>query len=117
LEQAAFPANLHLKILVDLTRLYGIQPQEDPLHVSNYLDLETGQFTSVRPGHGFYADAEQTRLFRALGGMNFAEAQALSLSRASRNEMLNRLIEYYQIRYPGLNKLNSRDVFESIFDA
>lgn len=117
LEQATYPANLHLKILVDLTRFYGIQPQEDPLHAATYLDLETGRFVAIRPGHPYHTSPEQTRLFQTLSGMNFAEAQALNVSRQLRSEMLDRLIEYYQIRYPGLNKLNSRDVFESIFDA
>lgn len=116
LERAQHPANFHLKILVDLAGFYGIAPHGTTLGAP-YLDLEQGRFLSSPPAHAYVANPEETALLQQLSGMDFVECQALNADRRLRKTLLDRLIEYFGMRLPGVNALNSRDVLETVFDV
>lgn len=116
LERAQHPANFHLKILIDLAGFYGIAPHGTATQAP-YLDLEHGRYLAHPPAHAYVAGPEETALLSQLSGMNFVECQALNADRQLRNALLDKLIEYFAMRLPGVNALNSRDVLETVFDA
>jgi DNA repair protein RecO (recombination protein O) len=48
--------------------------------------------------------------------MNFRNAGMFAMSRFERNRILDRLLEYYRLHFPGLGTVNSLDVLRTMFD-
>jgi len=108
-------SNFHLVFLLKLTRYLGFEPNQDDGKV-NYFDLMNGVFLNEKPAHAHFTLPEiSADLIRALNA-DYSTMHNLSFSRARRANLLQSLVEYYQLHIPDFHGLHSLPVLQSLFD-
>ena len=108
-------ANFHLVFMVKYAGFWGFRPNKENTDL-DYFDLQNGVFLKSQPAHPHFLNKDITRLFILLLDMNFDKLHTLNLSRLKRNEILDSLIEYYQLHIPDFHGLNSTTVLHELFN-
>ena len=107
--------NFHLVFLLKLTRYLGFEPNHDDEKV-NYFDLMNGVFLNEKPIHAHFTVPEVSAdLIRVLNA-DYSTMHDLSFSRARRANLLQSIVEYYQLHNPDFHGLHSLPVLQSLFD-
>ena len=107
-------SNFHLIFLINLTKYLGFFPNEDQSDAL-YFNLETGCFDSIMPIEKHIED-DQLVLFKKLLGMNFGGVLVHKLNRTKRRELLETLIQYFELHLLGFSKPKSLQILNEIFD-
>lgn len=107
-------SDFHLVFLINLTKYLGFFPNEEPLNAS-YFNLETGCFDLSLPREK-HIEGSQIPVFRKLLGMNFGGNINLKLNRTKRRELLETLIQYFELHLLGFSKPKSLQILNEIFD-
>lgn len=110
-------ANFHLCFLLKLQHFLGIEPDWSTYTHGSVFDLADGIFRRTPPLHGRYLPPTEADIAYLLRRMNFRNSRSFTMSRHERNRILDRLLQYYRIHYPGLGGVNSLDILRSLFDA
>jgi len=108
--------NFHLVFLAKLTRYLGCAPNIES-GKNTYFDLLNGVFLREKPLHAHYLLPEASRNMSDLLHTDFNTADKLKLSRTARGELLENLIEYYQLHMPDFKGLQSLEVLQALFDS
>jgi hypothetical protein len=108
-------ANFHLAFLLHLQHFLGIEPDWSTYTEGRVFDLADGIFRATPPLHGRYLVASEAAAAYALRRMTFRTAHIYKLSRTDRNQILDRVIQYYSTHFPGLGAVSSLDVLRSLF--
>lgn len=106
-------ADFHLWFLMQLTKFLGFYPNEENTY-SLYFDLENGVFTDEILGLNILT-ADETQLWKNLLNVDFRTDDKNRFSQKQRKELLNILVNYYQIHLPNFRKPKSLDVLHEIF--
>ncbi len=107
-------ANFHLLFLFRLSRFLGFYP--DAKHSGyEYFDLVEGSFSKIRPLSP-YIDKEHLALFRTLIGINFDDVVRLRWNSEKRQDLLEVLLNYYELHLPGFKKPRSLNVLKDVFN-
>lgn len=114
---AAHTANIHLCFLLKLQHFMGIEPDWSTYTPGSIFDMADGIFRLSAPLHGKWLTSPEAEAAYRLRRMNFRTAHLYKMSRGDRNLVLDRLIMYYQIHFPGLGTINSLDVLRSLFSC
>jgi DNA repair protein RecO (recombination protein O) len=107
-------ANFHLLFLLNLTKYLGFYPETSQYNAPIF-DLEEGKFS-------FQSDARlvlinnDLLLFKSLLGTNFDNIEQLKLNAEKRHQMLNILIQYFELHISGFKKPKSLSILKSIFE-
>lgn len=109
-------ANFHLTLLLRLTRFLGFWPSVDASAHGMFFDMQTCQYTEVRPPHGAYLTPEEAGLMPLMMRMNFPSMHLFRMSREQRNRFLDILEAYYQQRIPGFPPLRSLQVLRDLLN-
>jgi DNA repair protein RecO (recombination protein O) len=114
LDQTDHVANHSIKILLDLTSFMGFQPDRDT--TGDYFNLWNGNFDNdgMQPHHS--TDLEASYL-KKLIGMDFDKLHEVRMSRHERSNLLNLVIDYFQIHLHSFKKPNSLSILKQLFDA
>ena len=107
-------SNFHLIFLINLTKYLGFFPNEDHSDAL-YFNLETGCFDSIMPKEK-HIDDDQLVLFKKILGMNFGGILVHKLNRTKRRELLETLIQYFELHLLGFSKPKSLQILNEIFD-
>ena len=108
--------NFHILFLVTLSRFIGIQPSADEFEKGTYFDLLEAEFSANRPPHQQFLQLSETQAMQVLLRMNFTNYHLFKFTRNERNEVLNKIIDYYRIHTHGFPELKSIYVLREIFD-
>jgi len=108
-------ANFHLVFAMHLCRHLGIKPNGDFANPV-YFDLLNGTFVQYPPQHEHIMNPEITKLFLQLNQLSFEDMDQLKLSRESRNNLLNSIVEYYKLHMPEFYGLNCLTVLQEVFN-
>jgi DNA repair protein RecO (recombination protein O) len=108
-------ANFHLAFLLHLQHFLGIEPDWSTYTEGRVFDLADGIFRATPPLHGRYLVASEAAAAYALRRMTFRTAHIYKLSRTDRNQILDRVIQYYSTHFPGFGAVSSLDVLRSLF--
>lgn len=106
-------SNFHLLFLLKLTQFLGFYPN-DQEQQGTYFNLEDGCFTSDKP-LAHHLEENTAKLFKQLLGMNFATDNLLKLNQTSRRELLNALVQYFELHLHGFSKPKSLEILHQIF--
>ena len=106
-------SNFHLLFLLKLTQFLGFYPN-DQEQQGTYFNLEDGCFTSDKP-LAYHLEENTAKLFKQLLGMNFATDNLLKLNQTSRRELLNALVQYFELHLHGFSKPKSLEILHQIF--
>ncbi len=105
-------ANFHLLFLMNLTKYLGFYPEKDTN--SLYFDLENGKFSDQLTSN-HYISGENLIYFRMLLGTNFDVLHELKFNKKVRQNILEILIQYFQLHLPGFSKPKSLEVLKVVF--
>lgn len=105
-------ANFHLLFLMNLTKYLGFYPEKDI--DSLYFDLENGKFSNQLISN-HYISGENLMYFRMLLGTNFDVLHELKFNKKVRQNILEILIQYFQLHLPGFSKPKSLEVLKAVF--
>jgi len=108
-------ANFHLVFLLKLTRYLGFEPNQDEDQV-NYFDLMNGVFLREKPLHAHFVLPEVTSDFIRVLNTDYVSMHNLTFTRARRANLLQSIVEYYQLHIPDFHGLHSLAVLQSLFD-
>lgn len=108
-------ADFHITFLASLLPFAGIQPDGNDYHPGYLFDMQSGTFGSSLPPHKDYLAGDEARFAAILSRINFVNVRALHLNGRQRSEILDKLLHYYAIHFPGLSNIRSLDVIHDIF--
>lgn len=112
-------ANFHLAFLLRLSYFLGIEPDDSSYKPGYLFDMQEGVFR--RPDAALVATSGEwvlsgveTEAMRRLLRMSYATMHLYRFSREQRNEILNRVLDYYTLHYAKLNSLASLEILRSM---
>ncbi|WP_298950842.1 DNA repair protein RecO [uncultured Nonlabens sp.] len=114
LDQSDQVANFSIKVLLDMTRFLGFQPDVNTIDLP-YFNMLNGNFDNngLQPYH--LTDIE-SNLLKPFLGMKFDQINEVKMNREERNGLLNLVIEYFQIHLQIFKKPNSLSILKQLFD-
>jgi DNA repair protein RecO (recombination protein O) len=115
LESPTAIANFHLYFLYALGSYIGIEPDIQSWHKGAIFDLKEGVFRSSAPLHPQYLDPQKAEGIVLLSRMTRDNLAHIHLNKTERNEMLDRIIDYYTIHLTRLTPLPSLTIVREIF--
>lgn len=108
-------ANFHIFFLVKLMHFLGIEPDYATYRRGYVFDMEDGIFRSSAPMHGRYLDVRESEAGAKLLRMNRSNFMRYGYSSRERNEILDKLMEYYTLHFASAAGMKSTDVLRSLF--
>ena len=105
-------ANFHLIFLLQLSKYLGFYPSASINE--EFFNMQSGSF-DTQISHEHFLDSEESQILKKLMKTSFFERENLKIENLQRRKILSKLIEYYQIHIPGMGKISSREVLESVF--
>lgn len=108
-------ANFHLGFLIEFARYAGVEPDLTEWRDDAWFDMREGIMTIQPPLHRDYLTIDRSRMLPQLMRLNLRTARVFSLNGAQRREMLDKILKYYSLHFPGLGNLKSPEVLTHIF--
>ena len=106
-------ANFHILFLLSLTKHLGFYPDvRDKDHP--YFDMGNGCFTSRKSSH-VKEDIRTVSVFKAFLGTNFDTVSEVLVSSKERKQLLELLMQYYQIHLQGFSRPKSLNILHEIY--
>ncbi|MGJ8665196.1 MAG: DNA repair protein RecO [Patiriisocius sp.] len=107
-------ANFHIHFLLKLTEHLGCYPDTSEIELP-YFNLAEGQFQNE--DISIYSEmSERVDDFKMFFGINFDNSSALKLTKKARLDVLNLVLEYYQLHLHGYKKPKSLAVLNQLFN-
>ena len=108
-------SNLHLTFMVQLAEYLGFMPGGEYEEEKSFFDLKEGIYTVEEPLHTYSLSHNQSDLLQKFSKLPITESHNLKLARQTRQQLLNRLIEFYQHHIDDFQRLNSHEIFKEVF--
>ncbi len=108
-------SNFHIIFLFQLSRYLGFYPENNYSESKQIFDMISGKFIVGIPQHPHFLNAEKSRLFHSVFNINLNATHTIHFSTAERNELLDFLIEYYNLHLEKSGKLKSLEVLRNVF--
>lgn len=109
--------NFHLAFLVELLRPAGIMPDISSYFPDYGFDMRNGGFFLFPHPGAVWIPAFQAEFIPLLSRMTLRNCSRFSLSGAARREILEMLLRYYAVHFPGVDNLKSPAVLSEIFSG
>ncbi|RLD62267.1 MAG: DNA repair protein RecO [Bacteroidetes bacterium] len=109
-------ANFHLFLLVHLTKFLGFFPNGQYSEESTFFDLLEGRFVMLPPTHNKFINAENCFVFDKILNLSFDKLNQIKISKNIRSQLLDNIIEYYQLHILSFKEIKSLQVFKSVFE-
>lgn len=110
-----FNPNFHLILLMKLSRFLGFAPSGSTEENKQWFDLLNGRFTSDPNASLHMLEPGSTQAFFKLTTSGFSSN--LCFSAALRRQLLNAIVEYYQLHLEGIGEIKSLPVLIEIFSG
>ena len=108
-------ANFHLCFLYRLGRFIGIEPDISTYREGCVFDMQEGCFRTTPPLHKKFLNADDAKVVALLSRITFDNMRFYKFNRNQRNDLLDKILEYYTIHYSSLSQLQSLDVLRCLF--
>lgn len=106
-------ANFHIYFLLRLTQYLGFYPDTSESHAS-YFDLLEGQFTDT-PSLNPVLTGDNLDYFKTFLGINFDAIHTIKMNKINRQELLKKLVLYFELHLQGFRKPKSLAVLNQVF--
>jgi len=107
-------ANFHLIFLIQLSKYLGFYPSQSQSNQQKYFNMESGVF-EANPYTDQFLNQELSDKLKELMRLSYIERGLLKLSSLQRRSLLSEMIRYYQLHLPGMGRISSQEVLESVF--
>lgn len=108
-------ANFHLCFLYRLGRFIGIEPDVSTYRDGAVFDMQEGRFRMTPPLHHKYLMSDDARVVALLSRITYDNLRYFKFNRTQRNDLLDKILEYYTIHYSSLSQMQSLDVLRALF--
>lgn len=108
------PSNFHIAFLAQLSQYVGIMPDITSTEQRTYFDMREGRYTLFHPPHTDILTPPASEMPYLLSRLTYSISERLKLSRLQRREILDSILRYYAIHFPGCDRLNSLDVLKAL---
>ncbi|MFP4042082.1 MAG: DNA repair protein RecO [Bacteroidales bacterium] len=108
-------SNFHIYFLVHLTKYLGFFPNANYDKTNKFFDLKKGAFVRFRPNHEFVMDEVESRYFAQFLQHSSNQLAKETIPHKTRQQIIEKLINFYYIHNPGLSSIKSFDVLKEIF--
>ncbi|MCM1005556.1 MAG: DNA repair protein RecO [Prevotella sp.] len=112
---AASTANFHITFLSGLATFMGIAPDIEGYKEGCLFDMRAGAYSMMHPGHNDVLIGEAARMPLLLNRLNYANMSHLKMHRCERAAMLDGILRYWSIHYPGLSGMKSTEILAELF--
>lgn len=107
--------NFHIAFLVRLASFLGFGPNVCDLADAGFFDMRQAEYTYQRPSHTQFVKDDDAQFLRSLCRMNYRNLFCYRFSSKERNDLLDRIVEYYTIHLQGFGELKTLPVLHEIF--
>ncbi len=111
-------ANFHITFLVSMSYMMGIQPNLDGYQEGMEFDMKSGNMVypfNVMTSKGIRIDAARSAFLPILSRINYANSRYFRFSGKERTELLENILKYYGLHFPGCDNLKSLDVLKELY--
>lgn len=113
-------ANFHIAFLWNLTRYAGILPDISGASPHSLFSMESGAYiedfaASTLFDSNQFLTMEESVMLPMLARINYRNIHLYKFNRTERSRILDLLLAYYGLHYPGMSSLKSLDVLRSVF--
>lgn len=105
-------ANFHLWFLIQLSVYIGIGPS---LKKGFYFDFVEAEFTNTKPSHVNYLEKDLLGYYNHFMNVGMSDFSLVKMNRKSRHALLQKIIDFYIIRYAELSDIKSLAVLTQLF--
>lgn len=116
LDQAPRFSNLHLYFLLHLSGFLGFMPGGDYMEETPCFDMREGVFVPLQTPAPQILEPELSQLLYCFLEADAARAQAIPMSKIMRNDLLNRLLEYYRLQLDYMPDIQSHLILKEAFN-
>lgn len=106
-------SNFHLLFLLQLSKHLGFYPDKEN-NEFQYFDLQGGCFSLTKPTNTFIQGRE-LNYFKQLLGITFDGLNTMQLNATERQQILEVLLNYFELHLPVFNKPKSLSILKTIF--
>lgn len=111
-------ANFHITFLVNLSYMMGILPDVSEYRDGMEFDMKSGSmaypFSAISP-NGLRIDSDKSSFLPTLLRINYANARFFRFSGKERSDIIDCILKYYGLHFPGSDNLKSLDIMKEIF--
>lgn len=115
LDKTSAPANFHLALLTHTTLFAGMMPDVSDYTPAAVFDLREGRYCDYMPPHPDVLSGEEARIPVLLMKLNYSNFTRLRLSRETRRRILQGILRYYTLHFPGIETMRSLPVLTQLF--
>jgi len=108
-------ANYHLYFLARLAAYLGFASGNDYKPEYTYFDIFSGEFTTIRPKHELFFDAEQAALFGRLLKAEISDLPNIGLHHSQRSAFVNNMLRFYEHHFDALSPIRSWTVLSEVY--
>lgn len=108
-------SNFHLFFLFRLTEYLGFLPDTNQTNFQGWFDLRKGAVVPFEPTHPMFANKEVTEYLVDLSKLKIQDLGEFKISRKMRDSLISKLLDYYQLHFEDLGKINSLAVLREVF--
>lgn len=109
-------ADFHIVFLLSILPFAGIQPDLTDAGTGAFFDMRAGNFTKEKPLHNDFLTPDEASAIPALMRISYVNSRLFRLNRETRNRILDILIRYYSIHFPGISQISdSLDILRELF--
>lgn len=108
---ATLPSNFHLLYTLQLAIHLGFAPANEWSEALPYFDMREGRFEALEPFHQYTANKTISQQIDLL-----FKNQQPTISRKERQDLLGKLIQYYQLHIEGFTGLNTHAILKEVLE-
>lgn len=106
-------ANFYIAFLIRLSYFLGFPPNFE--EAAPYFDMQEGRFVEQMPLHRHILKGSEVEAFLAIMRMDYHNMHCFRFSRAERNAVLDRMLEYFQLHTGAMPAIKSLEVLRTLF--
>ncbi len=104
----------HLLFMIKLTRYLGFSPAISKIASGGVFDMEEGLFMTSEPMHAYFISGPPAAALEQLQSAGFHRLNEIAINSTVRDELLDRLLDYYRLHVPGLGEMKSVRVLQEV---
>ncbi|MDE7414337.1 MAG: DNA repair protein RecO C-terminal domain-containing protein [Muribaculaceae bacterium] len=108
-------ANFHISFLIGMLHFAGITPDISDIEPGDFFDMPSGHCVPEHPSHRSFLSPEETRVLPVLIRMNYTNDRLFKFRGEERRRILNRILQYYAVHFPGMSSLRSPEILGEVF--
>ena len=103
--------NWHLLFMLEMATFLGFMPDNNYTRETPWFDLQEGVFVAEKPVDN-YLNKEMSLVFSKL----LANEDSVVMNRSQRNELLKKMMTYYQLHIESFKELNSWHILQEVLE-